>query len=121
MRKCSSRELSSGKRRPAAASRDCRRPQVAAARLYTGPPFQPINAALRTRDTAAWATTIACLFSAVLKLSYLSKPARVYRGVKEDKLKLTYEFLHPSEGGFAGGVEVPPLRPEPRPSRLTPF
>jgi len=80
--------------------------EVAAARLYTGPAYAPINAALRTENVAAWATTIACLYSAVLKLSFLSKPARVYRGVKEDTRKLSDKFLNAAADDFAGGVEL---------------
>ena len=59
--------------------------EVAAIRLYSGPMFAPINYALRTKQIAAWATTIGCCYSGVLKLSFLSQPARVYRGVKEDE------------------------------------
>ena len=90
---------------------------MAAARLYTGPAYTPINAALRTENVAAWATTIACLYSAVLKLSFLSKPARVYRGVKEDTRKLSDKFLNAATDDFAGGVEVRPQRP-PEPAAI---
>jgi hypothetical protein len=42
----------------------------------------------------------------VLKLSFLSTPKRVYRGVKESQgFKLHEEFLNPKPGGFAGGTE----------------
>ena len=44
--------------------------------------------ALRSRDIKPWATTIACCYSAVMKLAYLSDKARVYRGVKEEKVHL---------------------------------
>ena len=57
--------------------------EVAALRLYTGPAFAPMNGALRNKDVSQWATTIACCYSGVLKLSFLSKAARVYRGVRE--------------------------------------
>ena len=80
--------------------------EVAAARLYTGPSYEPINAALRTKNVGPWATTIALLYSAVLKLSELSKPARVYRGVKEDKMVLPNSFLNAAADEFAGGVEL---------------
>ena len=80
--------------------------EAAAARLYTGPSYQPINAALRTENVGPWATTIALLYSAVLKLSFLSKPARVYRGVKEDTMKLPDAFLDAAADDFAGGVEL---------------
>jgi len=79
--------------------------EVVAARLYTGPVYQPINAALRAGVVDLWATTIACLYQAVLKLSFLSKPTRVYRGVKEHERQLPQAFLDRSEGEFAGGVE----------------
>ena len=80
--------------------------ETAAARLYTGPSYRPINAALRTENVRPWATTIALLYSAVLKLSFLSKPARVYRGVKEDTMQLPETFLNAVEDEFAGGVEL---------------
>ena len=57
--------------------------EVAALRLYTGPAFAPMNWALRNKDVSQWATTIACCYSGVLKLSFKSTPARVYRGVRE--------------------------------------
>ena len=38
----------------------------------------------------------------MLKLSFLSKPARVYRGVKETDLELPPRFLKVEEGKFAG-------------------
>ena len=79
--------------------------EVAALRLYSGPMFAPMNYALRTEQIADWATTIGCCYSGVLKLSFQSKPARVYRGVKETDMQLPPEFLSCSEGKFAGGVE----------------
>ena len=60
--------------------------EVAAIRLYSGPMYAPLNYALRTEQIADWATTIGCCYSGVLKLSFLSKPARVYRGVKETSI-----------------------------------
>jgi len=81
--------------------------EVAALRLYTGPAYKPINAALRQQNVEPWATTIACCYTAVLKLSFLSTPKRVYRGVKESQgFKLHEEFLNPKPGGFAGGTEL---------------
>lgn len=77
--------------------------EVAALRLYTGPAFKPINTALRAKQGAEWRTTISCCFSAILKLSFLSKPARVYRGVRETEKVLPPSFL---DGDFAGGVEL---------------
>ena len=56
--------------------------------------------------------TVPAPWQAILKLSYLSQPARVYRGVKEVGLELPSEFLTVEEGKFAGGVEVRwPRRP----------
>ena len=57
--------------------------EVAAVRLYSGPLFAALNNALRQQRVAEWATTIACCYSGVLKLSVLSAPTRVYRGVNE--------------------------------------
>ena len=79
--------------------------EVAALRLYSGPMFAPLNYALRTEQIGDWATTIACCYSGVLKLSFISQPARVYRGVREDTMQLPPEFLSREEGKFAGGVE----------------
>ena len=79
--------------------------EVAALRLYSGPMYAPLNYALRTENISDWATTIGCCYSGVLKLSFLSQPARVYRGVKEDEMQLPDEFLSREEGKFAGGVE----------------
>ena len=79
--------------------------EVAAIRLYSGPMFAPINLALRTEQIADWATTIGCCYSGVLKLSFCSQPARVYRGVREDEMRLPEAFLSREEGKFAGGVE----------------
>ena len=42
----------------------------------------------------------------MLKLSFLSKPARVYRGVKEDTMQLPDDFLDAPPGKFAGGTEL---------------
>ena len=79
--------------------------EVAALRLYSGPAFAPINAALRSRTIREWATTIACCYSGVLKLSLLSKPARVYRGVCENDHVLPRAFLS-ADDEFAGGIEL---------------
>ena len=79
--------------------------EVAALRLYTGPAFAALNAALRSQSIGEWATTIACCYSAVLKLSALSRPARVYRGVRETGMQLPREFFEEGASGFAGGVE----------------
>jgi hypothetical protein len=91
---------------PAAKKAKLTRAEVAALRLYTGPAYTPLNAALRARDIAPWATTIAVCYSAVLKLSMLSKPTTVYRGVKEDVRILPDDFLNAAPGKFAGGTEL---------------
>jgi hypothetical protein len=82
--------------------------EVVALRLYSGPPYEPINAALRARNIGPWATTISLCSSAVLKLSYVSEQTRVYRGVKEadNEIALPEDFLNAVPGKFAGGVEV---------------
>ena len=67
--------------------------------------YAPLNYALRTEAITEWATTIACCYSGVLKLSFCSLPARVYRGVRETDMALPPEFLERQEGRFAGGVE----------------
>jgi hypothetical protein len=67
--------------------------EVAALRLYTGPPYKPMNDALRAKEIRKWATTISLIYSAVLKLSMLSKPTRAYRGVKEDEMHIPGSFL----------------------------
>jgi Ran GTPase-activating protein (RanGAP) involved in mRNA processing and transport len=77
--------------------------EVAALRLYTGPTYRPLNEALRSRGGYEWRTTISCCTSAILKLSSLSHPERVYRGVREVETLLPPTFL---EGEFAGGVEM---------------
>jgi len=89
------------------------RAEVCALRLYTGPAYRPINAALRNKNIAEWATTIACCFSGVLKLSMLrknNKKERVYRGVQEEHLMLPSSFLDGEDGALAGGVECARLR-----------
>jgi len=79
--------------------------EVCALRLYTGPVFAALNAALREQKIGDWATTIACCYSGTLKLSSLSKPTRVYRGVRESTMQLPSRFYDLGTGGFAGGVE----------------
>ena len=86
--------------------------EVAALRLYTGPPYKAINDALRTQKShpeklRAWATTIACCTSGLLKLSMLvDKKQRVYRGVKEDSGWQLPNAFFKGVGDFAGGVEL---------------
>jgi len=77
--------------------------EVVALRLYTGPPYEPINDTLRAKEIRKWATTISLVYSAVLKLSMLSRPTCAYRGVKEDDMHIPGSFL---DGEFAGGVEL---------------
>jgi hypothetical protein len=85
--------------------------EVAALRMYTGPMYEPWNRALRMYATdpsqlADWATCISVLYSAIFKLSFLSKKATVYRGVNETAVKLPESFLDASSDAFAGGVEL---------------
>jgi hypothetical protein len=94
-------------------------------RMYTTEFFTPWNNALRGLDLnfkpdggkglEQWATCIAVLFSAVIKLSAVppckpdsGKPVlRVWRGVKETGMRLPPAFLEPNEQnqGFPGGSE----------------
>lgn len=86
--------------------------EVAALRMYTGPLYIPWNRALRRHkqdptELYSWATCLSVLYSAILKLSYLSKKSTVYRGVNESHIKLPASFLEPAgQGEFAGGVEL---------------
>ena len=82
--------------------------EVATLRLYTGPVYKPWNDWLRHGDesrTAAkggqdavlntddWSTSLAVLYNAIIKLSTLSLPGVVYRGVKEERYRLPESFL----------------------------
>ena len=85
--------------------------EVAGLRMYTGPFYVPWNTALRYQDKEPslleqWKTCISLLYSAVLKLSYLSKKGVVYRGVSESKLKIPKSFYETNGDNFAGGVEL---------------
>ena len=85
--------------------------EVAALRLYTGPLYQPWNTALRSYDDNCellqnWGTCISVLYSAILKLSYLSTKGKVYRGVNESNFELPKAFFEEGESGFNGGVEL---------------
>ena len=82
------------------------RAEVAALRAYSGPPYEPLNAALRNKNIGPWATTISLCYSGIIKLSMLAKPARVYRGVREVDLELPPSFLENATQGFAGGIEL---------------
>jgi hypothetical protein len=94
---------------------------VAMLRLYTGSLYGPWNSTLRAlteTEPAAraaakiellkWATCIAVLYEAVLKLSAVTGVMTVFRGLDESKLELPESFTDPSkaEQGFAGGVEM---------------
>ena len=88
--------------------------EVAGFRLYSGPPYEPLNGALRSRNIEPWKTTISVINSGVLKVSMLAKTSlRVYRGIKEGehkgrdgkmqmRPKLPDYFFN---GEFPGGVE----------------
>lgn len=56
-----------------------------------------------------WCTSVAVLYGAVVKLSLTARKSVVYRGVREDFVKLPDSFLPPLPGatdaGFRGGVE----------------
>ena len=90
---------------PRAMAADLTLAEVAALRLYSGPAFRALNYACRMLQVEPWATTIACCFSGILKLSFLSQPTRVYRGVREADMKLPPDFLGVGDGKFAGGIE----------------
>jgi len=86
--------------------------EVAALRLYTGPLYAPWNTTLRNSEIDnlsldQWGTCISVLYSAILKLSYLSKNATVYRGINESRYELPDSFTNHNNGKeFAGGVEL---------------
>jgi hypothetical protein len=81
---------------------------VVVLRLYTGPLFRPWNKALRDKEgLEQWATCIAVLYSAVIKLMKNAPPTTVYRGLDESNgWELPPAFLYPKKGEFAGGVEL---------------
>jgi hypothetical protein len=94
---------------------------VAMVRLYTGSLYWIWNKTLRglteTEPAARaaakvellkWATCIAVLYEAVLKLSAVTGVMTVFRGLDESDLELPESFTNPSktEQGFAGGVEM---------------
>lgn len=109
--------------------------EVAALRLYTGPMFAPWNNWLRFAETWKkdwvgnseiqdkggpdvrnqergerynWATCVAVLYSAVIKLTALSAPAIVFRGVTENERMLPSEFIKGDDENLVhhrGGVE----------------
>ena len=97
-----------------------------------GPIYVAWNTALRLYDENPtllydWQTSISILYSAVFKLSFLSKPGKVYRyhnhhnhhifsltiiiiityrGVNESRMKLPEAFYKQDNHDFAGGVEL---------------
>ena len=98
--------------------------EVAILRMYTTIFFRPWNNALRGLDVSfkpdrgeglkEWATCIAVLFSAVMKMSGVQVlddrgqvVKRVWRGVDESKRELPTEFIKACEANqyFPGGVE----------------
>jgi hypothetical protein len=94
---------------------------VAMIRLYTGSLYGPWNRTLRAltetepaaraaakKELLKWATCIAVLYEAVLKLSAVTGVMTVFRGLDESKLELPESFTDHSktEDGFAGGVEM---------------
>ena len=72
-----------------------------------------------------WATSLAVLYNAVLKLSKVSARAQVFRGVKEDVMKLPDRFfpmpkdrLSSESLTFAGGIEKAFMRWAPRSAEI---
>ena len=57
----------------------------------------------------SWATSAALLVGGILKLRFASTPMTVYRGVKEQFIRLPESFVTPREGAFACGVEPAPM------------
>jgi hypothetical protein len=94
---------------------------VAMIRLYTGSLYwiwnktlrdltetEPAARAAAKKELLKWATCIAVLYEAVLKLSTVTGVMTVFRGLDESVLELPESFTDPSktELGFAGGVEM---------------
>ena len=91
--------------------------EVVAVRLYTGPMYEKMNAALRSKSGSAflvdrwqtlcapnlYVTTIHACSSAVVKLSKLLSACCVYRGLAG--ATLPHKFLKNDEMGVRGGVE----------------
>jgi hypothetical protein len=57
----------------------------------------------------SWATSAALLVGGILKLRVASTPMTVYRGVKEQFIRLPESFGAPHGGAFACGVEPAPM------------
>ena len=55
-----------------------------------------------------WATTASVLYDTIIKLSMVTAPTTVYRGIKEDELRgfLPPAFVATEGEGFRGGVEM---------------
>lgn len=82
-----------------------------ALRMYTGPFYVPWNTALwRYKDDPSlvrqWGMCISVLYSAIFKLSFLSKKGKVDRGVNESRFKLPDSFVECNSDNFAAGVEL---------------
>ena len=61
--------------------------------------------------TDDWSTSLAVLYNAIIKLSTLSTPGLVYRGVREDRFRLPSHFL-------PGGVDGAPADADDETARL---
>jgi len=57
----------------------------------------------------SWATSAALLVGGILKLRFASTPMAVYRGVKEQFIRLPESFVAPPRGAFGSGVEPAPM------------
>ena len=57
----------------------------------------------------SWATSAAILVGGILKLRFASTRTTVYRGVKEQFIRLPESFVTPRESAFACGVEPAPM------------
>ena len=55
-----------------------------------------------------WATSAALLYRGIDKLASVTRNATVYRGIKENHVRLPDDFVQPTDAsrGFAGGVEL---------------
>jgi hypothetical protein len=74
--------------------------------MYTGPFFRPWNDALRFgTGIKDWATSLAVLSNAIMKLAIVAQRTTVFRGVDESKRVLPAHFFDPEPGKFPGGIE----------------
>ena len=83
--------------------------------MYTGQFYVPWNACLRRcgatdqeykAKVQKWATCLAVLNSAVIKLSKITQNNTVFRGIREDERRLPSSFYEKGSDGFAGGVNM---------------